>query len=68
MNYKRLLTGVHLTYRARLYVPGICYTKLFAFTVYGASVTLPTIFDETQLPVIVPQVAFPLYAKGNLSL
>jgi hypothetical protein len=68
MNYKHLLTGVHLIYKARLYVPGICYTKLFVFTVYGASVTLPTIFDETQLPVIVPQVDFPLYAQGTLSL
>jgi hypothetical protein len=68
MKYKRLLTGMHLTYRTRLYVPGICYRKLFAFTVYGASENLPTIFYETQLTVIVPQVAFLLYAQGNLSL
>lgn len=68
MNYKRLLTGMHLTYRTRLYVPEICYGKLFAFKVYGASENHPTIFDEKHLPDIVPQVSFPLYAKGNLSL
>jgi hypothetical protein len=68
MNYKRLLTGMHLKYRMRLYVPEIYYWKLFAFTVYGASETHPKIFDEKHLSVIVPQVSVPLYTQGNLSL
>ena len=63
-----LLTGMHLTYRTRLYVPAICYMKLSAFTVCGASEIHPTTSDEKHLPVIVRQVSFPLYAQGNLSL
>jgi hypothetical protein len=58
---------MHLTYRTRLYVPEICYRKLFAFILYGASEN-PTIFDEKHLPDVVPRVSFPLYAQGNLSL
>jgi hypothetical protein len=55
---------MHVTYGTRLYVSGICYSLLFAFTVSGTSETHCTMFDETHLPVIVPLVAFPL-CKGK---